>query len=270
MIKHNYNYHGHTFLCGHASGSPKDYVLEAIKHNFKYLGISEHAPMPFLGGKNSRLDEKDYDLYLDLMREAKEYGKKYNLEVLVGFETEYFLHEDKAKRYERYLKDVDYLILGQHYIYRDNKWKSSFALDDLTDIKIYAETVVKGLETGYYSFLAHPELCFFNIPNPTPEMYEVLRPVIQTAKKLNIPLEINANGIRRSILEDENYDSNKFRYPRLPFLKMIKEENAKVIINSDCHSVDALYDEAINYSYDLVNEFALDYVTTIKTNYYNK
>lgn len=268
MSKHNYNYHGHTYLCGHAGGAPKDYVLEAIKHNFKYLGISEHAPMPFLGGTTSRLDEKDYDLYLNLMKEAKILGSKHGLTVLTGFETEYFLKEDQNGRYKRYLNDVEYLILGQHYIYRDNKFKSSFALDDLTDVKIYADTVVKALETGYYSVLAHPELCFFNIENPTDEMFETLRPIIKTAKRLDIPLEINANGIRRSAVEENNYDPLKFKYPKLQFLKMVKEENTKVLIGSDCHSVDALNDFAIDESYKLIEQFGLDYVTEIKINYY--
>ena len=99
-------------------------------------------------------------------------------------------------------------------------------------------------------------------------MYEALRPIIKTAKRLNIPLELNANGIRRSIIEENNHDPLKFRYPRLPFLKMVKEENAKVLIGSDCHNVLALNDESIKLSYDLIKQFDLDYVTTIKTNYY--
>lgn len=268
MIKHDYNYHGHTYLCGHAGGTPMEYVKEAIKLKYNILGISEHAPMPFLGGTTSRLNEYDYDLYFELMKEAKEYGLKHNLKVITGFETEYFEKEDLAGRYKRYLNDVEYLILGQHYIYRDNELKSTYGLEDLTDVQIYAQTVITALETGYYSVLAHPELCFFNIENPTKEMYETLRPVIQTAKRLNIPLELNANGIRRSIWEDKNHDPLKFKYPRIPFLKMVKEENAKVLIGSDCHSVDALYDYAIEDSYKLINEIGLEYVTEIKTNYY--
>ena len=61
MIKTNF--HSHTFLCGHAGGAPIDYVIEAIKHNYTHLGISEHAPMPNLRSTNSRLELKNYDLY---------------------------------------------------------------------------------------------------------------------------------------------------------------------------------------------------------------
>ena len=43
MFKHDFNFHSHTYLCGHAGGIPSDYVNEAIKNNFSVLGISEHA-----------------------------------------------------------------------------------------------------------------------------------------------------------------------------------------------------------------------------------
>ena len=40
------NYHSHVALCGHAEGTVEDYVLEAIKHNYEEIGISDHAPIP--------------------------------------------------------------------------------------------------------------------------------------------------------------------------------------------------------------------------------
>ncbi|MCR1809417.1 PHP domain-containing protein [Haploplasma modicum] len=265
MDKHDYNYHGHTFLCGHATGTPIEYVKEAIKKNYKVLGISEHAPMPNLRSKNSRLEIKNYDLYFELLKEASDYALENDLTFYKAFEIEYFSHLDL---YEKYLTDVDYLILGQHYIIRDGKNKSTFGLDDIEDVRIYSKTVVEALKTGYFNLLAHPDLCFFNIKNPTDEMYELLRPIIKTAKELDIPLEVNANGIRRSLVEDNNKDINKVKYPKIKFFEMVKEENAKVIISSDCHSVDALDDFAISEANKFVKELGLDLVTRLKTNYY--
>lgn len=256
MIKTNF--HSHTYLCGHAGGSPIDYVKEAIKHQYTHLGISEHAPMPNLRSTNSRLELHNYDLYFKLLDEAKAYANNHNLNFYKGFEIEYF--KDLEHLYPKYLKDVDYLILGQHYIIRDGVNKSTFALNDLEDVKIYVETVVAALKTNYFSILAHPELCFFNIKNVTDEMYELLRPIIKTAKELDIPLEINANGFRRAKYEDQNEDINNVRYPKIPFLQMVKEEGAKVIIGSDAHSVDALDDFATTISYQVANDLELDIV----------
>lgn len=268
MKDHKYNYHGHTYLCGHAGGTPMDYTKKAIELNYHDLGISEHAPMPNLRTKNSRLSLKDYDLYLKLMNEAKDYAKDFNLNIHVGLEVEYFKDLDLNGHYKKFLKDTEYLILGQHYIIRDNELKSTFALDDMTDVLIYVDTVIEALKTGYFNLLAHPELCFFNITNVTDEMVLALRPIIKTAKELDIPLEINANGIRRSFYEDKNSDLNLLKYPKLKFLEMVKEENAKVMITSDCHSVDALDDFAIKEAYKLVKMYDLELVNTLKMNYY--
>src|SRR5690554_4069556 len=152
-----FNFHGHTYLCGHAGGSPIDYVKEALKRNFSVLGISEHAPMPNLFNKNSRLEMKDYDLYFKLLDEAEDYAKLHGLKFYRAFEIEYFKELDV---YEKYLDRVDYLILGQHYIVKNGHLKSTFGLDSLEDIKIYAKTVIEALNTGYFSMLCHPDLCF--------------------------------------------------------------------------------------------------------------
>src|SRR5690554_7066699 len=76
------------------------------------------------------------------------------------------------------------------------------------------DTVMKALKSGYFNMLCHPDLCYFNIDNPTDEMYEALRPVIKLAKELDIPLELNANGIRRAVLEGKVTEFSNIKYPR--------------------------------------------------------
>jgi len=265
--KHLANYHSHTYLCGHAGGSPIDYVKEALKHNFKEIGISEHAPMANLRNKNSRLHEYNYQTYHELLDEAKSFAKLNNINFYKGLEIEYFPH---ITVYEKYLKDLDYLILGQHYIIKNNKYKSSFGLSSLEDIIIYRDTVIKGLETGYFNMLCHPDLCFFNIKNPTDEQYEALRPIVKKAKELNIPLELNANGIRRAYLEDKVDISgyNNFRYPRTKFFEIVAEEGASVIISSDAHNVEALNDFSILESYKFAEKLNLKVINKLNMNYY--
>jgi|SRR5690554_5961576 len=265
--KHINNYHSHTILCGHAGGRPIDYVVEAIKHNFKEIGISEHAPMANLRNKNSRLHESDYQKYFKLLDEAKEFADNNNIKLYKGLEIEYF---DHIKVYEHYLNDLDYLILGQHYIYKDNKYVSTFTFKTLEEIIIYRDTVIEALKTGYFNMLCHPDLCYFNIDNPTDEMYEALRPVIKVAKELDIPLELNANGIRRAVLEGEVKEFSNIKYPRVKFFEMVAEIGAKVIISSDAHNVAALNDFAVKESYIMAEELNLNVIYKLNMNYKNK
>lgn len=263
MKKSKHNFHGHTYLCGHALGTPVDYVKEAIKHNYTAMGISEHGPVPNLPGVNIRLKDEDYNLYLELMAEGKKLANEHGIEFYTGFEVEYFKDLDI---YDKFLKDTDYLILGQHFFYRDGELKSTYNLNDLEDIKTYSNVLVEAINTGYFSLVCHVELCFYNIKKPTNEMYEALRPVIIAAKENNIPIELNGNGIRRAVYEDNCESFDCLRYPKIPFMKMVKEEGAKVLITSDCHSPELFYDKYIDKAYEYAQEFNLDLVHTIKTN----
>jgi histidinol-phosphatase (PHP family) len=40
------NYHNHTNLCGHASGTMEDYVSSAINKSLQEFGFSDHATVP--------------------------------------------------------------------------------------------------------------------------------------------------------------------------------------------------------------------------------
>lgn len=259
--KHKNNYHSHTYLCGHAKGNPIEYVNEAIKNNFESIGISEHAPMAMLRNINSRLTKEDYILYLKLLKEAKEYGSNNGIKVYSGLEIEYYKEFDF---YQTFLNELDYLILGQHYIKRDGKYKSAFRFDDFIDVKLYVKAVIDGLESGYFKFLCHPELCLYNLDNYTDEMYDELEKIVDIAIKYDIPLEVNANGIRKSFKEHGKIDYNLFRYPNYKFFEMVSRKNAKVIIQSDAHKVEFTNDWALEEAYKFAQQLGLNVINKIE------
>lgn len=268
MTNHLRNYHSHIYLCNHAGGVPIDYVKEALKHNYLELGISDHAPMPILDPiSGGRMTIDDFSIYLNLLEEANDYAKTHNIKLYKGLEIEYFSNVDI---YERYLENLDYLILGQHYIVKENTFKSVYKLETLEDVVIYRDTLLEALQTGYFNMLCHLDLCFYNIKEPTKEMYETLRPVIKLAKELNIPIEFNANGIRRSKYEENNEDVGNYRYPRLDLFKIVYEEKADVIVSSDAHSVKDYHDWAITKSYELLESLKIKPINKLNMNYYKK
>lgn len=260
------NYHSHTYLCRHATDKPIDYVKVALQHGFNYYGVSDHAPMPnlsLLG--SSRMLENEYSIYLNDLKEAADFAQG-KLTFYKGLEVEYFdFYHD---RYEMFLKDLDYLILGQHYIILpDGRYLSTYRLTSLEHIIIYRDTLIKALDSGYFNLLCHIGLCFYNIANPTDEMIEALRPVIKRAKALDIPIEINANGFRKALKKGAFIRENA-PYPRADVFKMVKEENANVIIQSDSHSLEDIYDWAIIESRQFVKDLGLKEIHALKMDYY--
>ena len=45
------NYHTHTFLCEHATGTIDDYIASAIDTGIEELGFSDHSPLPEISRK---------------------------------------------------------------------------------------------------------------------------------------------------------------------------------------------------------------------------
>lgn len=239
------NYHTHMYLCRHASGTIEDYVKEAIRLGFHSLGMSDHAPWKELIDRSVRMHMKDYPVYL---RDLEEAIKKYSNQIKIykGLEIEYF--KNKNSHYENLLKDLDYLTLGQHYIEMNGKLISVYRIYSVEELTVYKDTLIEAMKTGYFKFLSHPDLFLFSRKELNEEILSLAEEIIVAAKEHDIPLEINANGIRKGRI-DVNGEI-LYRYPRKEFWQLVKKHNAKTIISSDAHQPELLYDEAIEKAYE--------------------
>ena len=131
-----YNLHTHTFRCRHAQGSDREYVEAAIKAGMKVLGFTDHCPQFFPTDYYStfRMFPEDAADYAESVRAlAKEYRD--DIQILLGFETEYYPEIfGELLRLVRQL-GCDYLIMGQHFIEneydRPSFYGSSPSRDDI-------------------------------------------------------------------------------------------------------------------------------------------
>lgn len=249
------NYHTHMYLCRHAKGTVEDYVKEAIKLGFKEIGMSDHAPWKELKDRSVRMAMKDYPIYLKQLDDSiKTYSNQ--ITIFKGMEIEYFDH--KEKYYEDLLKDLDYLILGQHYIEMNDKLISVYRIYSIEELTVYKNTIIKAINSGYFKFIAHPDLFLFSRKELTPEILSIAEEIILAAKEKNVPLEINSNGIRKGkiIVNGEE----RFKYPRLEFWQLVKKHNATCIISSDAHDPKLLFDEAVEEAYNFSRHLSLSVV----------
>ncbi len=233
------------YLCRHAKGTIEDYVKKAIELGFDSIGFSDHAPWTELIDRSVRMHVNDYIKYLHQLDEAIE---KYSdrIKIHKGLEIEYFHGRDD--HYEMLLKDLDYLVLGQHYIEHNDKLISVYTLNTMEELTIYKDTMIKAIKTGYFKFIAHPDLFLFSSKKLNKEILKLAEEIIIAAKENNIPLEINANGIRKGRITVDH--EVLYRYPRKEFWELVNKHNAKTIISSDAHKPEMLYDEAIEQAYE--------------------
>ncbi len=257
------NYHTHTSLCNHATGNVEDYVKEAIKQKLESIGMSDHVPYPddmfdYCDDEFSRktiyrgrMKFEEMDKYLnDIEICQHNYGDK--IRILKAYESEYIYGKDEY--YKSLLDDVDYLVLGQHYIYKEENGRkthsSSFTITDERDVELYKEQAITGLKTGMFKIFAHPDLCFRNFDKFNIFLKQVAVELIETAISENVVLEYNANGLR---------DSNG--YPHNDFWKIVANyEDAMVMINSDCHHPEDLNDINMKTAEDRLKQLGIKYL----------
>ncbi|MDD3122226.1 MAG: histidinol-phosphatase [Candidatus Izemoplasmatales bacterium] len=248
----NNNYHTHMYLCRHADGDVKDYVEKAIELGFKSIGMSDHAPFAELKDRSVRMHLSDLKIYIIKCDNAIEKYKN-KIKVYKALEIEYFPQHKKI--YPEYLKYMDYLALGQHYIFdaeSKNNLRSAYALSTLEHLESYVDTVVEAMSTGYFKFVCHPDLMLYNIKHFNCDITRISKKLIQGAIDSNVPLEINSNGIRKGLKETE--DGLRYIYPRKEFWQLVKKMGARVIISSDAHQVDQLFDEDVIKAYQFAND----------------
>ena len=247
----DYNYHAHTFRCGHATGTPEEYVLWAIEHGVRYMGFSEHAPFRFPNGFESsyRLPVAEID---DYMAESKRLAEKYKdrVQLRIGFEMEYY-----PDFFPQMLKTVtdcggEYLILGQHYPENElsSQPHSTKASDSEQRLRSYVSCVLEGMKSGYFSYVAHPDVLHFT---GDPKLYNrEMRKICVAAREWNLPLEINFLGLREGR-----------HYPNPAFWKMAGEEQSPVTFGCDAHDVFSAFDaNSLKLAQEMVKEYGLNYI----------
>ena len=229
------NYHTHTPRCNHAEGAERDYIERALEAKFRELGFSDHSPYLFdVPGYYSRFRMKpeqleDYANTLLALRE--EYRDRIRL--FIGLEMEYYprLFSRTLDFLRQY--PLDYLILGQHAIY--NETEGIFSPRPTDDEKLldqYRGQTMEALETGLFSYFAHPDLfCFTG----DPKAYERhVRTICRRARELGIPLEFNLLGF-----QEEKH------YPDPRFWRVAGEEGCSVVLGSDAHEPAAVWNPAL-------------------------
>lgn len=232
------NYHTHTARCGHAEGTDEEYVLAALSRGFEELGFSDHVPWPYRSGFASpgvRMHITQLDEYVASVRalEARYAGR---IQIRLGFECEYF------PEYMGWLSDMadekrlDYLILGNHYDKTDETGMYFGRTRTPAQLRAYVESTVRGVQTGLFAYLAHPDLFMRSYPAFDDNCRAAARDLCQACKENNLPMEYNVHD--RFI----SYITHRKSYPHPEFFEIALREGVRVIVGLDAHEPRELCD----------------------------
>ena len=158
------NYHTHTWRCHHAEPDERAYIEAAIAAGVQVLGFSDHTPYPFPPEHVSwfRMTVEEAPQYFRLIRELRdEYADR--IEIHVGVEAEYYPAYFPAMVDLLRENGCEYMLLGQHFVFNEEKpeYGSAGATDDPAMLRQYVDQTIEGMETGLFTYLAHPDLIRF-------------------------------------------------------------------------------------------------------------
>lgn len=251
------NLHTHTYRCRHGAGNVADYMVWAERENFAVLGFSEHVPFPDgLLGKTRIRFELLGEFWQEIEIAQQQMPK---IKLLKALEGEYI---PERMNYQKELKEIhklDYMIASNHYMWIDGRHVQFPDVSDPAALKLIAEQSIKLMESGLGIFFAHPDL-FFAYGCPwTSDSKAASRDIIEAAKALKVPLEINAYGIRKQPITAAD-GLIRQRYPIREFWELAAEIGGiEVVCSSDAHTPSALW-RAVPEIMDWARELGLPVV----------
>ena len=247
-----YNFHTHTSRCGHAYGTVRDYVEEAMEAGITEMGFSDHAPMPAMPETSWRVS---LDEAAEYVKEIKALREKYKDKITlhIGFEMEYYpKHFEEMLTFARSV-GAEYLILGQHFTFNEDEGSvhSYQGSADECQLVSYADALTAGMRSGVFTYVAHPDVFHFRGDET---IYErEMTKVCAASLETGIPLEINFLGIR-----------DKRHYPSEKFWRIAGRVGCPVCFGFDAHDPRAAADLAsLSAAEELVKRYALRYAPPV-------
>ncbi|MBE6688284.1 MAG: PHP domain-containing protein [Ruminococcaceae bacterium] len=246
-----YNYHTHTFMCSHATGTPEEYILRAIDCGITHMGFSDHAPFICSCGKEAgyRVPTARVGEYFSMLTGLREKYKD-KIDIKIGFEMEYY--PEKFNDMFNFVKKsgAEYLILGEHYMHEElpDGIHCNKRTEDEGVLEEYVNCIVSGIKSGVFTYIAHPDMVRFT---GNEAVYnEKMRRICVNSREYNVPLELNFLGIR----DGRNY-------PYGSFWEMAGQEKCPVVFGFDAHDVNAAFDgESLKKAYEMVEKYGLNYI----------
>ena len=226
------NLHTHTTRCGHAVGADEDYVRAALTQHFDVLGFSDHVPWPYTSGYTHESVRMTVDRLPEYVSAVRALAERYRgqIRVLAGFECEYFPAymgwlAETAEAYQ-----LDYLILGNHYDESDETGTYFGGISTAEQLSRYVKQTVKGLETGLFTYLAHPDLFMHRWPlGFGAECRAAARDLCDACLALNVPMEYNTH------MRYAGKGLPGAGYPCRPFFEIAAAAGVPVVIGLDAH-----------------------------------
>ena len=245
------NFHTHTTFCDGKS-TPEQVVASAIEKGFSAIGFSGHGYTPY----DLRYCMKDTEGYI---REILHLREKYRgkIRIFLGVEEDAFAPVAR-ERFDYIIGSCHYFRTAESYLPIDSSFEHFRRCIEAAD-----SDALRLAQAYYASFCAYicerkPDIIgHFDLVTKFEEVgappllgdaqYEALaEKYLRIAAKSGCVFEVNTGAITRGL--------RRAPYPSEALLRILKKEEARLILSADSHSaetLDAFFAETVAYLRDL-------------------
>ena len=225
------DYHMHTPLCGHAIGTPEEYVKQALKIGLKEIGFSDHAPMAHKPMPGITMPFEDLPKYNAMIEDVRKLYA-FQIKIKIGLESDFLPgYESKTKSIiDSY--PYDYIIGSVHFIddwaFDDPASREYWKIHDVNEVYLkYYALLRQSAKTGFFQIIGHCDLPKKFGARPTMDLTDEIKATAKVFKDTGVAVEINTAGLRKPIGE---------MYPSSHCLKIYCEAGVPLIFGSDAHA----------------------------------
>jgi histidinol-phosphatase (PHP family) len=222
------DYHTHTALCGHARGTPAEYVAAAKAAGLLAIGCADHLPL---------LPEHDPELSMeacqlgDYVTEVEGLKTKYPGFVLLGIEADYRPGTVEEVRALLDARPFDYVIGSVHHLgdwgFDDPRQVDRYEHADIDDMWVeYFDLVGDAAETGLFTIMGHMDLVKKFGYRATRTLDVELDRLLDRLARAGVAVEINTAGLHKPVKE---------AYPSPGILRKLREAGVPITFGSDAH-----------------------------------
>jgi histidinol-phosphatase (PHP family) len=222
------DYHTHSARCGHAGGTPAEYVEEALRKGLPAVGLSDHLPQIFDLDPESAMTPDELAEYVDEVLELKQLHPG---RVLLGIEADYRPDTIEGVRELVLRFPFDYVIGSVHHVegwaFDDARYMSEWDKRDVDEVyRRYFLLVGESAESGVFTTLGHVDLVKKFGHRPHGSVQDAVEEMAARIAGTDVLVEVNTAGLRRPAAEI---------YPHLAILRSLRERGVRITFGSDAH-----------------------------------
>jgi len=228
------DYHTHTILCKHATGTPREFRQKAKELGITELCFTDHCPEPSGYDAKHRMTLQEVPAYYDLIRPLQDGDTP---PVLLGLEADFFPGCEAFLCSFLPAQPLDLVMGSVHYI-------KDWGFDNPNYIKTWESVDVKGVWIEYFKLIRQlidsdlfDVISHFDLPKKfghrlkDRDAKELVQPVLDQIAKKGMAFEINTSGWRREVAE---------AYPSPLILSLAAEREIPITFGSDAHTPDEI------------------------------